>query len=90
MIRHYKHLKTGTIYMVIAQALASDKSLGPQVVYQRCVRNPATGTYVRSPDGSNVWTRPIDEFYDGRFEAVSELGHTLLVGDAVSDAAMAS
>ncbi len=55
---HYRHKKTGGTYQLVMFAKI-EATLTPAVVYA-----------ARSKDGLQCWVRPVDEFCDGRFEAV--------------------
>lgn len=58
----WKHKKRGTTYDLYGiGTLQTDKPLSD---------NHTVVVYVSRTDGK-VWVRPIDEFYDGRFEEVS-------------------
>lgn len=53
----YKHIKTGRLYRLVAEA-KQEKDLEDVVVYQHI-------------EGGIVWVRNAKEFWDGRFKAVS-------------------
>lgn len=58
--QHYRHVKSGKVVMPVGIAL--EEASGRKVV-----------VYVEaSPLRDNVWTRPLDQFMDGRFELVEE------------------
>ena len=58
--QHYRHVKSGKVVMPVGIAL--EESSGRKVV-----------VYVEaSPLRDNVWTRPLDQFMDGRFELVED------------------
>ena len=58
--QHYRHVKSGKVVMPVGIAL--EEASGRKVV-----------VYVEaSPLKDNVWTRPLDQFMDGRFELVEE------------------
>lgn len=57
-VRRVRHLKTDGLYRIITTARV-EADLTPVVVYQS------------EKDGS-VWTRPVAEFTDGRFEPVTD------------------
>jgi hypothetical protein len=50
---HYQHLKSGGLYEVIAEGLM-ECDLRPVVIY-------------RGVHDGQIWVRPTDEFFDGRF-----------------------
>jgi hypothetical protein len=54
----YRHIKTGGLYRVICIA-SVEATLELVVVYQ-------------SEQDGQCWTRPLDEFMDGRFEPVEK------------------
>jgi len=54
----YKHVRTNRIYCLLMHA--SDKATGEEVVVFQSVK---TG---------RVWIRPSQEFFDGRYQEVSE------------------
>lgn len=55
---------TGGLYEIVCTAL-EEATLRPVIVY--CARN-----------GGQVWTRPTEEFCDGRFVLCSDLTHTMV------------
>lgn len=58
--KHYRHVNSGKVVMPVGIAL--EEASGRKVV-----------VYVEaSPLRDNVWTRPLDQFMDGRFELVEE------------------
>jgi hypothetical protein len=58
--QHYRHVKSGKVVMPVGIAL--EEASGRKVV-----------VYVEaSPLRDNVWTRPLDQFMDGRFELVED------------------
>lgn len=52
---NWKHIKTGKIYNIVAFGI-EEKTMRPVVVYSEA----------EQPDA--VWTRPCEEFFDGRFQ----------------------
>lgn len=55
----WRHVKTGHIYDIVTFALI-EKDLTPVVVYRSRVWK------------NQVWIRPLDEFFDGRFETFKD------------------
>ena len=60
--RHYRHVKSGLIVMPVGIAI-EESTLRRVVVYHE-----------RGSLRDSVWTRPLEEFMDGRFELVEENG----------------
>lgn len=58
--KHYRHVKSGKVVMPVGIALEED-TFRKVVVYVE-----------KGPLTDNVWTRPLDQFMDGRFELVEE------------------
>lgn len=54
----YKHLRTGRIYIVLLHA--SDRHTEEEIVVFQSVKS------------GRIWTRPSHEFYDGRYEKLSD------------------
>lgn len=52
----YRHIKTGGLYRILCNA-SVESTLEPVVVYQ-------------SKQDGRCWTRPLEEFMDGRFEII--------------------
>lgn len=61
---HYRHRKTGGIYIV--NGIARVEATMDRVVVYRGV-NPETWSIM---DDDHYWTRPVAEFADGRFERI--------------------
>lgn len=59
---HFQHKKTGHIYVITCIAI-QESTLTPVVVYQQV-----------DPDkmSNPIWTRPVYEFFDGRFKAFKD------------------
>lgn len=51
----WKHVKTGGIYVIILDNVLREHDLVPQVVYM-------------NTEDKKIWSRPREEFFDGRFE----------------------
>ena len=60
--RHYRNVKSGLIVMPVGIAI-EESTLRRVVVYHE-----------KGSLRDSVWTRPLDEFMDGRFELVEENG----------------
>lgn len=58
--KHYRHVKSGKVVMPVGIAL-EEETFRKVVVYVE-----------KGPLTDNVWTRPLDQFMDGRFELVEE------------------
>ncbi|WP_211234433.1 hypothetical protein [Abiotrophia defectiva] len=58
--KHYRHVNSGKVVMPVGIALEED-TFRKVVVYVEKV-----------PLTDNVWTRPLDQFMDGRFELVED------------------
>lgn len=63
----WRHLKSGHVYRVICEARV-EATLEPVVVYCREKEWIAHGLHA-----TRAWTRPRDEFLDGRFELLERL-----------------
>ena len=58
--KHYRHVKSGKVVMPVGIAL-EEATFRKVVVYVE-----------KGPLTDNVWTRPLDQFMDGRFELVED------------------
>ena len=58
LLSGWRHIETGTVYVVQSHVLI-EATLDPAVAYSQ-----------RHPGPVVVWCRPANEFFDGRFERV--------------------
>lgn len=75
----YRHKKRGTVYEIISFGKLQASDLYRQVYNDVCQTNTYKAVdmidvviYRNVEDNDEVWVRPKSEFYDGRFEAVTE------------------
>lgn len=73
--RRFRHVKRGTTYEVLAIAENENQRGASVVVY-------------RGEDDGKVWTRPADQFFDGRFEELSQRPAEKLLHHVISSAAV--
>lgn len=65
----WKHQKTGDVYAIILPAVLHESTLTPMVVYAKHPgKNHHAGMMLPTP----YWSRPVDEFLDGRFQQLTK------------------
>lgn len=74
----WSHMKTGDVYAIVGPTVLQESTLTPMVVYAKHPgKNHQAGMMLPGP----YWSRPVDEFLDGRFRQLTEdeakafLGH---------------
>ena len=72
--RYYRHKKTGRCYQVtrIGRMQSSDWFYKPEIGAKHSVDMAEVVIYISIDDGDEYWVRPKEEFFDGRFEEISE------------------
>ena len=80
--RYYRHKKTGRCYQIARigrmqsskwkHKVRAEEIDGGPLYTERSVDMEEVVIYISIDDGDEYWVRPKEEFFDGRFEEISE------------------